>query len=145
MMQTKILTQNVVIVLGAEANRLVPKSETVETSASNAQPLYAATLALRKVLRPERVFALALDQSICFGIHSLPVSVSNSDSHVLHVFKYNDNQTKTDAKADKEELMHIVSLLQPGWEEEAAAVRYLPKILVANDTHRCTSWCWFRS
>ncbi|WP_237446564.1 hypothetical protein [Shimazuella alba] len=51
------------------------------------------------------------------------------------MMKYHDNQLITDAKADKQQLIDLLHLLQPGWEEGLVAIRYLPKILVAHDAH----------
>ncbi len=138
--EKKVFASNIILALGpSEASRLVSESENISLGAwsANSRPLYAASfdVALKKLPHPEHVFAIGLDQSIYYGVHSLSVSLSNNDSHVLHVLKYHDNKTNSDAKADKQELMKILDLLQPGWEEEVVATRYLPKILVANDTH----------
>ncbi|WP_028777427.1 phytoene desaturase family protein [Shimazuella kribbensis] len=137
---TNISTSNVVIALGPnEASRLVPGSDEMSLGSwkEQSRPLYAACLdvALKQLPRSDQVFAIGLDQPFYFGVHSLSVSLSNNGSHVLHVLKYNDDKVKTDAKMDKKELMELLELLQPGWEQEVVATRFLPKILVANDTH----------
>jgi phytoene dehydrogenase-like protein len=136
----KLSTKNVVLALGPnEASRLVPESGKMSLGAwkENSRPLFAACLdvALKRLPRADHVFVIGLDQPIYYGVHSLSVSLSNNGSHVLHVLKYNDNKTNTDPKTDKKELMEILELIQPGWKEEVVATRFLPKILVANDTH----------
>lgn len=99
------------------------------------RPLYAACLdvALKRLPNPERVFSIGLDKPFYFGIHSLSVSLSDNGAHVLHVMKYNDNHD-TDPKADKRELMNLLHLLQPDWDKEVVALRFLSKVLVAHDS-----------
>jgi hypothetical protein len=71
------------------------------------RPQYAACLdvALKNLPYPERVFALGLDEHLYFSKHSGSVKLSD--------------------------LLH---LLEPGWEREVVAIRFLPNILVAHDS-----------
>jgi phytoene dehydrogenase-like protein len=136
--ELSIEAASVIACLGPnEVYQLVEDADqtSLEKWKKEAHPLYAACLdvALNRLPCPERSFALGLDQPFYFGIHSLSVKLSENGEHVLHVMKYNDNQTKTDAKADKQQLIDLLNLLQPGWEKEVAALRFLPKILVAHD------------
>jgi phytoene dehydrogenase-like protein len=103
---------------------------------SQSTPLYAACLdvALRNLPHKECVFALGLDEPYYFSNHSVSVKLSNDGSHILHVMKYNGDNTQLDPKEDKQKLIGVLDLLQPGWEEEVTAMRFLPNQLVAHDT-----------
>jgi phytoene dehydrogenase-like protein len=134
----KIETTSVITAIGPhDVYKLVKEAEqtSIKKWKEESYPLYAACLdvALNRLPIPERSFALGLDQPFYFGIHSLSVRLSENGAHVLHVMKYHDNQLITDAKADKQQLIDLLHLLQPEWEEELVAIRYLPKILVAHD------------
>lgn len=102
----------------------------------SSRPLYASSLdvALNRLPHPERVFSIGLDQSIYFGIHSLSVQLSDHGAHVLHVMKYKNHPDESNPSKDKQELTQALNLLQPGWDKEIVALRFLPNILVANAT-----------
>jgi phytoene dehydrogenase-like protein len=134
----KIDAASVITAIGPhDVYKLVEEAEqtSIKKWKEESYPLYAACLdvALNRLPIPERSFALGLDQPFYFGIHSLSVRLSENGAHVLHVMKYHDNQLITDAKTDKQQLIDLLHLLQPGWEEKLVAIRYLPKILVAHD------------
>ena len=99
-----------------------------------ARPLYAACMdiALKNLPYPERVFAIGLDEPLYFSNHSASIKLSDNGAHVLHAMKYNDNHREGDGKADEEQLIHLLDLLQPGWDKEVVASRFLPNILVAH-------------
>ncbi|WP_199613547.1 phytoene desaturase family protein [Paenibacillus alkalitolerans] len=136
---TSMETRAVIAALGpGEVCRLIPGSDEMSLGKWKAasRPLYAACLdlALKRVPNPERVFALGLDQPLYFSNHSSSVTLSDNGSYVLHVMKYNDNRRDTDPKTDKEMLTGLLDLLQPGWDKEVVAERFLPRILVAHDS-----------
>ncbi|MFC4104203.1 phytoene desaturase family protein [Paenibacillus xanthanilyticus] len=120
-----------------EACRLVKDFEQMSLGRwlSASSPLYAACLdvALRRVPRPERVFALGLDEPFYFSKHSGPVSLSDNGAQVMHAMRYNNGDGARDAVCDKLALTRLMDLLQPGWEREVVAIRYSPNILVAHD------------
>lgn len=128
-----------IIAAGPEVScQLVAGSEQMSLGKWKAasRPLYASSLdvALKRLPNPERAFSIGLDQSIYFGIHSLAVELSDNGTHVLHVMKYKSNRSETDPSTDKQELTQVLDLLQPGWDKETVALRFLPNILVAYAT-----------
>jgi phytoene dehydrogenase-like protein len=136
---SKVEVSAVVAAAGpGEVCRLIPGSEYMSLGKwkASSRPLYAACLdvALKRMPNSERVFALGLDQPFYFANHSSSVKLSDNGLHVLHVMKYNDNRSGTDPKADKEMLTNLLDLLQPGWDKEVVAERFLPKILIAHDS-----------
>ncbi|XEC94271.1 phytoene desaturase family protein [Paenibacillus tarimensis] len=136
---SQVEVRSVVAAAGpGEVCRVVPGAERMSLGRwkTACRPLYAACLdlALRRVQHPERVFALGLDQPLYYSNHSSAVKLSDNGAYVLHIMKYNDNRSDTDPKADKRMLTGLLDLLQPGWDKEVVAERYLPKILVAHDS-----------
>lgn len=121
----------------AELGRLVDGSERMSIGRwkAAAQPLYAACLdvALRRVPHPERTFAIGLDRPLYYSNHSASVRLSDNGTHVIHLMKYGEGGGRPDAAADKKELSGLLELMQPGWEAESAASRFLPNLLVAHD------------
>ncbi|WP_318243566.1 phytoene desaturase family protein [Fictibacillus norfolkensis] len=99
-------------------------------------PLYGSCLdvALRKVPDPTCVFALSLDEPFYFSNHSVSVQLSDDGSHVLHVMKYNGSNNLSEVEMDERRLRELLNLLQPGWENEVVAVRFLPNQLIAYDS-----------
>ncbi|WP_416728649.1 phytoene desaturase family protein [Fictibacillus sp. JL2B1089] len=99
-------------------------------------PLYGSCLdvALRKVPDPTCVFALSLDEPLYYSNHSISVRLSDDDSHVLHVMKYNGNNNLSEVEMDERRLRELLNLLQPGWENEVVAVRFVPNQLIAYDS-----------
>ncbi|TYP73398.1 phytoene desaturase family protein [Paenibacillus methanolicus] len=120
-----------------EACRLVRGSEQMSLGKwkSVSSPLYAACLdiALRRAPRPDRLFALGLDEPFYFSKHSGPVSLSDDGALVMHAMRYNGGDRERDPDADKQALTRLMDLLQPGWEREVVAIRYSPNVLVAHD------------
>ncbi|MBD0379524.1 phytoene desaturase family protein [Paenibacillus sedimenti] len=118
--------------------RLIPGAQQMSLGKWQAEcrPLYAACLdvALQRLPNPERAFALGLDEPFYYSNQSASVKLSDNGTHVLHVMKYNDNNSDNDSKADEKQLIQLLDLLQPGWEQEVVAKRYLPKMLVAHDS-----------
>ncbi|MEK3780685.1 MULTISPECIES: phytoene desaturase family protein [Paenibacillus] len=121
-----------------ELCRLLPGADGLSISRWKAQarPLYAACLdvALRHFPYPERVFALGLDAPLYFSKHSGPVKLSDNGALVLHAMRYNGNDNRRDAQADKKALTDLLDLLEPGWEKEVVAIRFSPNVLVGHDS-----------
>lgn len=137
---TTIEVSSVIAAAGPdEACRLIEGSEHMSLGKwrEEATPLYGSCLdvALRHLPNPERVFALGMDQPYYFSIHSGSVKLSDNDAKVLHVMKYNDNDRDIDADQDEQHLKELLELLQPGWEKEVVAARFLPNIRIAYDSH----------
>lgn len=137
---TEIEASSVIAAAGPdEVCRLIEGSEHMSLGKWRevSNPLYGSCLdvALRQLPHPERVFALGMDQPYYFSIHSGSVKLSDNGAKVLHVMKYNDNDRNMDPVQDEKELKELLELLQPGWEQEVVAARFLPNILIAYDSH----------
>ncbi|MCZ8522424.1 MULTISPECIES: phytoene desaturase family protein [Paenibacillus] len=135
---TAIEASSVILAAGPnEACRLVDGSEAMSLGQwrDACRPLYAACLdvALMNPPHPEHIFALGLGEPYYYSNHSVSVKLSDNGAQVLHLMKYLDPGDPINAKANEQELHGLLDLLQPGWEEEVTAKRFLPKILVAHD------------
>jgi phytoene dehydrogenase-like protein len=97
-----------------------------------AVPVKAATLdiALRRLPRPETIFALSLDRPLYFSVHSAYAKLAPADEVVVHAMKYLPVGRPTDPETDQMELENMMDRLQPGWRHEVIECRYLPNLTV---------------
>ena len=100
----------------------------VETS----KPVKAACLdlGLRRLPRPERLFALGIDLPLYYSVHSAAAKLAPADGALIHVAKYLPESS--DPKADERELEELMDRVQPGWRDEVIVRRFLPRMIVAN-------------
>lgn len=121
-----------------EACRVTPGSEQMSLGKWKAEsrPIYAACMdvALKRMPHPERLFAVGLDQPLYYSNHSASVKLSENGEYVIHLMKYNDNRFNNDPKTDEKMLGNLLDLLQPGWNHEVVAARFLPRLLIAHAT-----------
>jgi phytoene dehydrogenase-like protein len=97
----------------------------------NQQPLRMATLdiGIRKLPKGAAHVAFGLDRPLYFSVHSRSARLAPEGAALAHVAKYMDN-IQADPKALREELEEYASLVMPGWQREAEAVRFLPNLTV---------------
>lgn len=102
--------------------------------AENATPVYAACLdvALRRLPSPEHQFAIGLDRPLYYSVHTRSARLAPEGGAVIHLAKYLSSSDKSDADDTQDELEAALDRLQPGWRDELAAKRYLPRMLVSN-------------
>ncbi len=136
--ETEIETKSIVSAIGPqELCNLLADAEDMSLGKwkNTSYPLYGACLdvALKQLPYPERVFALGLDQPVYYSKHSGPVKLSDNDTQVLHLMRYNDDKSMRNARRDKEELLQLLDLLQPGWNKEVTALRYTANAIIAHD------------
>lgn len=95
-------------------------------------PVRAACLglALRRLPRPERGFALGLESPTYFSVHSQVVPVAPEGAVLLHAVKY--LPPDDDASTAEAELESMLDLVQPGWRAEVVYRRWMPHLTVAN-------------
>jgi phytoene dehydrogenase-like protein len=102
------------------------------TTLKNLEPVYASTLDLhlRRLPRPNRPFALGLDQPLYFSAQSQWSRLCDNPEHaVVHVMRY-DGAQKGESASVRTELEVFLDRLQPGWREEVLRERYMPHIAV---------------
>jgi len=123
----------------AETCNLVPGGEGTALGRwkRQARPLRVASLdlALRRLPVPDRHFAIALDRPLFFSNHSRVAKLSAGGESVIHVTKYHGPEGG-DPDEDKRMLENMASLLQPGWQREVVAKRFVPQLTVAYDQAR---------
>jgi phytoene dehydrogenase-like protein len=102
--------------------------------AAEAIPVKAACLdvGLARLPRPQARFALGIDQPFYCSLHSAVAKLAPADGAMIHVAKYLDPSSDTDAKSDERELEGVLDLVQPGWREVVTERRFLPSMVVAN-------------
>lgn len=98
-------------------------------------PVQAACLdvALKRLPRPENLFALGIDQPVYFSVHSAYAKLAPNDGALIHTMKYLDKaSSKQDRASIEQKLEGLLDLLQPGWRNELIIHRFLPDITVSN-------------
>jgi phytoene dehydrogenase-like protein len=100
-------------------------------------PVRAACLdvALGRLPRPERRFALGLDKPLYYSVHSAAAKLAPDGVAVVHLLKYlGDDQSPADVA--EREMADLLDRVQPGWRDHVIVRRYLPAMTVANDLPR---------
>ncbi|MBB6733160.1 phytoene desaturase family protein [Cohnella zeiphila] len=123
----------------AETCGLVPNGEDTALGfwKRQARPVRVASLDLvmRRLPVPDRHFAIALDQPLFFSNHSRVAKLSDNGSMVIHVTKYHGAEG-SDPKRDERMLEDLTTLMQPNWQRELIAKRFLPNLTVVHDQIR---------
>jgi phytoene dehydrogenase-like protein len=101
--------------------------------AAGSVPIKAACLdvALDRLERPERRFALGLDRPYYYSVHSAAAKLAPEGTSVVHVMKYLRDDADSDAGLIEMELEGCLDRLQPGWRGHTVARRYLPGMTVS--------------
>ena len=115
------------------ASDLLPENKQLQQVADTAVPARAATLdvALTQLPKPENQFALDMDASLYYSLHSNVAKLAPQSGYVIQVAKYLPAET-TDSQSDKAELETFMDQLQPGWRDYLVAQRFLPNMNVIN-------------
>ncbi|MBB6673453.1 phytoene desaturase family protein [Cohnella nanjingensis] len=90
------------------------------------------TLSLKRLPAPDHFAVLGVDQPIYFVNQSKFIRLSEDDTSVVNIVKYNGTGG-TDPKTDERFLEQMLDLIQPGWQKEVVAKQYLPNMVVAYD------------
>ncbi len=121
----------------ADAAKLVDggKNATLNGWAASSVPVKAACLdlGLASLPNPDVKFALGIDASLYYSVHSATGKFAPEGAAMVHIAKYLDPSRESDAASDQKELESLMDLLQPGWRKLVKVQRYLPKLVV---THR---------
>lgn len=100
---------------------------------SGGQPVTAACLdvALRSLPDPRRPFALGIDESLYYSVHSSFAQLTPKGGALIHLAKYRQNEYEN-AAAIEVELEALLDRFQDGWRELVVHRRFLPSMTVAN-------------
>ncbi|MCA1558165.1 MAG: FAD-dependent oxidoreductase, partial [Acidobacteria bacterium] len=128
------------VVLAASPRAVLSMVEGVEDTvlhrrAQEAAPVKAACLDVALTSLPNMesgLFALGLDRPLYCIVHSVSAKLAPEGGAVIHVMKNHSADEETDARADRRELEELLDMMQPGWRERVAHVRFLPNITVSN-------------
>jgi phytoene dehydrogenase-like protein len=132
---SSFIPASAVVITGSpeEAVALLPKDQTpLHARVKTAIPIKAACLdvGLSHLPRSHARFALGIDQPLYFSVHSAVAKLGPDGGAVIHVAKYLNPATATDAKTDEQELEQLLDLMQPGWRNVAVERRFLPHMTV---------------
>jgi len=91
----------------------------------------ALDVALRRLPSQRTIFAVGIDDPICFSADSAIARVAPGDGAVVHVAKYlrSGAHGTTD---DEQHLERTLDLLQPGWREVVVHRRFLNTVVVSH-------------
>lgn len=97
-------------------------------------PVRAACLdvALSKLPRPGRRFALGLDEPLYFSVHSAAAKLAPEGVHVIQLMKYLPANAVESAGSVEQELEGLLDRIQPGWRASLLKRRSLPLMTVAH-------------
>jgi hypothetical protein len=122
----------------AEAGAIlaVPPAEVERITGAKLPPLRSSrmaclTLGLRSMPVGSAHFALGLDQSIYFSVHSDWAKVAENGSVLVHLGKYLKSDGRDD-HAHRSELEAFADLVMPGWRAEAEVIQFLPNMTVTH-------------
>jgi phytoene dehydrogenase-like protein len=97
-------------------------------------PVRAATfdVALRRLPRPRRTFALGLERPLYLSVHSAVADLAPHGSALIHTAAYLGSRSARDPQAAESELRGLLDLIQPGWRDEVVQARFVPDLTVSN-------------
>src|SRR5262249_5289612 len=107
--------------------------------ANSAAPRFVATpvnvaaldIALRRLPCKRAVFAVGVDDPVCFSADSAIVRVAPDAGAVVHLARYLPTGADGTA-ADERHLEQTLDLLQPGWRELVVYRRFLASVTVSH-------------
>lgn len=89
-------------------------------------------VALRRMPKPEHLFALGIDRPLYYSVHSAWAHLAPEGGAMIHVMKYLQPDAPAEPEATRRELEEILDLLQPGWRAEVLEQFFLPNMLASN-------------
>lgn len=105
---------------------------------ARAVPAAAACLdvALDRLPSPRHRVAFGIDEPLYYSVHSSGAKLARPGVAVIHVMKYLAPGSEHPAKDVEARLEAFLDRLQPGWRSALIERRFLPNMVVANDTPR---------
>lgn len=86
---------------------------------------------LSQLSRTEHRFAIGLDRSIYFSVHSAAAKLAPDGIHVVHVMKYLQDDVPNSSAELESELEGLLDQMQPGWRQHTVERRFLPSMTVS--------------
>jgi len=101
--------------------------------ADAATGVHAACLdvALDRLPRPERTFALGIDAPLYASVHTAVARLAPEGGAVVHLLRYGGLGGASAAEGEAE-LARLLDGLQPGWRSHVAHRRFVPDLVVSN-------------
>ncbi|HET6407869.1 MAG TPA: hypothetical protein VFG14_08300, partial [Chthoniobacteraceae bacterium] len=102
--------------------------------ADEAIPVHASCLdiALKRLPNPEHQFAIGLDRSLYYSVHTRSAKLAPGNGAVIQLAKYLRSDSTQKGSDLRRELEDVMDWLQPGWRDELVTDRFLPRMLVTN-------------
>ncbi|MDB5384537.1 MAG: crtN [Planctomycetaceae bacterium] len=97
-------------------------------------PVHAACLdvCLDRLSRPEHRFALGLDRSVYYSVHSAAAKLAPEGIAVVHIMKYLREDAEKSYSNTEAELEGVLDQMQPGWRAQVVERRFLPGMTVSH-------------
>lgn len=102
--------------------------------AEQAIPARAACfdIALRRLPRPQNLFALGIDRPLYYSVHSASAHLAPKGSALIHIMRYLQPDESPEPVATRQEMEALMDLLQPGWRAEVVEQYFLPHMIASN-------------
>lgn len=130
-------SRNVILAVPPEAASKIlnlPEGAALPRWAEQAIPVRVACLdvCLDKLTRPEHRFALGLDRSVYFSVHSAAAKLAPDGIAVVHLMKYLREDVEKSYAATEVELEEVLDQMQPDWRAHTVERRFLPGMIVSH-------------
>lgn len=89
-------------------------------------------MALRRLPRPQNLFAMGLDCPLYYSVHSASAHLAPKGSALIHTMKCLRPDEPAEPEATRHELEALIDLLQPGWRAEVVEQYFLPHMVASN-------------
>lgn len=89
-------------------------------------------LALRRLPKPQNLFAMGIDCPLYYSVHSASANLAPQGSALIHTMKYLRPGEPSEPEATRQELEALMDLLQPGWRAEVLDQYFLPHMVASN-------------
>lgn len=118
-----------------QLTKLLGETEYVKVNNPLSQliPVKGASLdiSLSQLPHPQKLFALDMNHSLYYSVHSNVASLSVNRKHsIVHVFKYYHPDDSIDSIKVRNQLEQFLETIQPGWKDYCVTSRFLPNITV---------------
>lgn len=130
----RVTAENVIIATPpSAAAKLLPQSAHLKNAITKLNPMKTAclTLALNDLPNPNCVFALGIDQSFYYSLHSASANVAPQGRHLAYLMTYLSSDHRSDPAEDRAMLEANFDRLQPGWRDHVVHAEYLPRIMAS--------------
>jgi phytoene dehydrogenase-like protein len=109
-------------------------NEVLKSWAAQAVPAYVACLdvALRRLPRPQHLFALGIDCPLYYSVHSAWAKLAPEGGALIHTAKYLRPGEVAEPEVVRGELEGMLDMVQPGWRAEVVEKYFLPHMVSSN-------------